>query len=266
MSPAVYRRLVLLVALTVCAFPAYADLLEDVLENGVIRVGVADFTPWTMKNSAGELIGSEIDVARKLASDMGVKVEFKLLDWPDLIPAAQKGDIDLISAGMSITPGRALHVNFTRPVAQAGVTLTTNTELTSDFAALTELNSPEVTIAVARDTFSHNVCRSLFDKAKIKLVSTPHEAGQEVVAGNAHAFVSGTVEAQYMALLHGDVVDIPLNEPLVGYPEAMAVRKGEQEMLNYLNAWIESRTSDKWIETTRDYWFETMDWAQELKN
>ena len=53
-------------------------------------------------------------------------------------------------------------------------------------------------------------------------------------------------------------------KPLVGYSEAMAVRKGEQEMLNFLNAWIEARTADKWIDTTRNYWFETMDWVADL--
>ena len=259
------RRLALPLVLFLSAFAANADVLEDVLKSGTIRVGVADFTPWTMKSKSGELIGSEIDVARKLAEDMDVSVEFKMLDWPDLIPAVQNGEIDLISAGMSITPARALRVNFTRPVALAGIVLTTNSAMTKDIGSLTDLNSPDITIAVAKDTLSHSVAKMLFGKTKMTIVSTPEEAGQEVVAGRAHALVSGRVEAQFLVLRHGDVVDIPLADPLIGYSEAMAVRKGEQEMLNFLNSWIESRSADKWIETTRNYWFETMEWATEVR-
>lgn len=264
MTAVFLRRFALPLALFLSAFAANADVLEDVLESGTIRVGVAEFTPWTMKSESGELIGSEIDSARKLAEDMGVSVEFKMMDWPDLIPAVQNGEIDVISSGMSITPARALRVNFTRPVSPAGIVLTTNTEMTKDIGSLTDLNSPDITIAVAKDTLSHSVAKMLFGNAKMTIVSTPAEAGQEVVAGRAHAFVSGRVNAQFLVLRHGDIVDIPLTDPLVGYSEAMAVRKGEQEMLNFLNSWIESRRADKWIETTRNYWFETMEWASEV--
>lgn len=264
MTAAFFRRIALPLVLLLTAFAASADVLDDILERGTLRVGVAEFTPWTMKTKSGELIGSEIDVARKLAEDMGVSVEFRMLAWPDLIPAVQNRKIDLIAAGMSITPARALEVNFTRPVASAGIVLTTNTELTKDIDSLVDLNSPDVTIAVAKDTLSHSVAQMLFGDTKMTIVSTPAEAGRIIVAGDAHAMVSGTVEAQFLTLRHGDVVDIPLADPLVGYSEAMAVRKGEQELLNFLNSWIEARSADKWIETTRNYWFESMDWASEI--
>ena len=57
---------------------AGADVLEDALERGSIRFGVAVFVPWTMKSDSGELIGFEIDVAKKIANDMGLEAEFKL--------------------------------------------------------------------------------------------------------------------------------------------------------------------------------------------
>ena len=42
--------------------------------------------------------------------------------------------------------------------------------------------------------------------------------------------------------------------------EALAVKKGEQQLLNFLDAWVTARQTDKWLATTRGYWFETMDW------
>jgi len=42
--------------------------------------------------------------------------------------------------------------------------------------------------------------------------------------------------------------------------------KGEQEFLNFLNAWVVARQTDKWLGTTRDYWFKTIDWMPDVKN
>ena len=64
-----------------------------------------------------------------------------------------------------------------------------------------------------------------------------------------------------MMLRNTGKVSIPINEPLVASSEALAVKKGEQELLNFLDAWVTARTSDKWLLTTRDYWFGTLDWA-----
>ena len=50
--------------------------IEQVQQRGVLRVGMSTFVPWAMKDKTGNLIGFEIDVAKRLAQDMGVKVEF----------------------------------------------------------------------------------------------------------------------------------------------------------------------------------------------
>ena len=70
-------RLLPLLLLSMSALTS-ADVLDDVLDRGTIRFGVAEFAPWTMISGSGELIGFEIDVARKIARDMGVKSEFRL--------------------------------------------------------------------------------------------------------------------------------------------------------------------------------------------
>ena len=59
---------------------ACADVLDEILEKGTIRVGVAEFTPWTMKTDSGDLIGFEVDLANKIAKDMGVTPELKVYD------------------------------------------------------------------------------------------------------------------------------------------------------------------------------------------
>jgi polar amino acid transport system substrate-binding protein len=243
---------------------ANADVLEDVLEKGTIRFGVAEFTPWTMKSETGELIGFEIDVANKIAKDMGLKAEFKLYVWDEVIPALQNGEIDVLTGGMSITPERALQLNFTRPLAKSGVSLATNISMTRDIGNLEELNRPEITIAVVNKTLAFGVIQSFFDKATIKIHSTGEKAGQSVVDGDAHAYFGSLTQTRFLALNNPDTIDLPVNEPLLASREAIAVRKGEQELLNFLNAWVTARQADLWIATTRDYWFETLEWSKDV--
>ena len=70
-------------------------------------------------------------------------------------------------------------------------------------------------------------------------------------------------EVNYLARKHADIVDVPVNEPLLAQSEALAVKKGEQEWLNFLNSWVTARQTDRWLPTTRDYWFDSMTWAMD---
>ena len=116
--------------------------LKTITKRGVLRVGLALFTPWAFKGKDGKLVGFEMDVARKLARDMGVKLKVISYDWKKLIPALNKGKIDIIIAGMSITPQRALKVNFSMPYATSGVSLATHLEGTKHIKSVKELNDP----------------------------------------------------------------------------------------------------------------------------
>lgn len=255
------RHAAALLAFFACA-AASADALDDILERGTIRVGVAEFAPWTIKKDGGELVGFEIDLANKLAGDMGVTAEFNVYDWEDIIPALQSGEIDVIAGGMAITPARALKVSFSRPVAESGVGLATNTRMTRKIETLEQLNSPKIVISTVTDTLAHSVAKTLFGDASVNAFVSKDDAEKAILDGRAHAYLASTPEVRFLALKHGDVVDVPISEPLIASAEALAIAKGEQELLNFLDAWVTARRADKWIPTTRDYWFDTLDWAK----
>ena len=255
----------LLPLLLVCV-PATADVLDEILERKTLRVGVAEFAPWTVRTESGKLIGFEIDVANKIATDMGVTADFEVYEWDELIGALEKGEIDVIAGGMAITPERALRVNFSRPLARSGVGLATNTQLTQDVQTLEELNDPDVVIATVADTMAHNVSKTLFDRANVNVFPAAGPAEKEVVEGRAHAYLAGMPEARFLVLKNPGALDLPLNEPLLASSEALAVKKGEQQLLNFLDAWVTARQTDKWLATSREYWFGTLEWMTDVKN
>ena len=68
-------------------------------------------------------------------------------------------------------------------------------------------------------------------------------------------------EVRFLVLKNSGKLDLPVAEPLLASSEALAIKKGEQELLNFLNAWVTARQADKWLATTRDYWFGTLKWV-----
>ena len=238
-----------------------ADVLDDILDRRSIRIGVAEFAPWTIKRKSGELIGFEIEVARKIAADMGVKPMFKVYDFEKLIPAVQQGEIDVIAGGMAITPRRALQVNFSQPLANSGISLATNTEKTKNVSKLRHLNDERIVIVVVADTLAHSVTRTFFPQANIKTYPTSELAEEDILEGRAHAYVASLPEINFLALKNRKKIDVPISEPIMASSEGLAVKKGEQQLLNFLNAWVVARQTDRWLATTHDYWFKTMDWV-----
>lgn len=252
----------LAVIIGVATLPAQADALNDITKRGTLKVGVSLFTPWTIQSSKGQLAGFDVDVAKKIAADMGVKVELKVYPWEEIMPALNKGEIDLIAAGMAITPKRALSVAFSQPYSESGVTLATHTASTSNVNSLTELNQKDVTIAAVQDTIGGDLAASLFDNATLSYFETPNLAEAAVLEGKAQGYVASEPVARIFTMTNPDTIDLPLPERLLTYKIAFAVRKGEQPLLNFLNAWIVSRTSDRWIPATESFWFDSLEWQE----
>lgn len=244
------------------AQPADKRSFEQVLSSGKLRVGVYLLTPYVMKDANGDLIGGEIDVATRVAKDMGVTPDFKLYDWDKLIPALQKGEIDIIVSGMSITPQRALQVYFSDPYASSGISIATNIKLTTEFHSLADLNNAQVAIGVIGGTVSEQVAREIFDKAAVKLFNEEAKAEDALVKGLIHAYVRSEPEPRFLALRHPKEIDVPITKPLLATREAFAVRRGDNDFINFLNAWITARTADAWLTSTHKYWFESLGWQK----
>ena len=244
---------------------AQADVLGDILKRGTVRVGVSLFTPWTMQDKAGGLSGFEIDVANKLAEDMGVKPEYKVYVWEDIIPAVMKGEIDIIAGGMAITPERALKIDFSQPYADSGISLATNTAKTRDIKRLEELNQKAIIIAVVSKTAANELALRLFKNSTIKAFNTATEARQALLNGGAHAWLASMPQPEFLAIEHPETVDLPLAKPILPYKAGFGIKKGEQEWLNFLNAWVTSRQANRWLSSTHKYWFESLKWRKGSK-
>lgn len=261
MHPATRRFAAACAALLVLwAEAAAARTMQQIRNEGTLRVGVALATPWALRNSERELEGFEIDVANRLAADIGVEPIIIVYEFAELVPALESNEIDVIAAGFTITAERALHVNFSRPYATSGVALATNLENTADVELLGDLDAPRYTIAAVSGSVALELARRNFPRAELQEFEQAEAAGEALVEGRIDGFLEEEPVPTFLALENPSRVDVPLSGPLLETQSAFAIAKGDPDFLAFLNAWIVARRSDTWLPTTHDYWFESLQW------
>lgn len=256
---------VLLLTLTAQAVEKHQRDFAQIRSSGELRVGMALFSPWVMRAKDGQLIGAEVDMAKRLAADMGLKATLGEYEWEQLIPALEKGEIDIIVSGMAIKPSRALRVNFSRPYGDAGIGLVANSRLTADFSSVNDLKKPNVNIGAIAETVSADVARRLFSGATVKYFSSQQQAEEALLKGRLHALIAANPSPKFLALKYPEKLDMPFSTPLLSFKEGFAINKGDSDFLNFLDAWIVAHTADAWISSTRYYWLETLNWQEQVQ-
>lgn len=98
-----------------------APEIKKIVDRGFIRIGMCtiDQPPFHVKGRNGEFIGFDVDLARSIAAELGVKIEMvEGADWDKLVTLLLKGDIDMILSNLSLTPVRATKILCSKPYAK----------------------------------------------------------------------------------------------------------------------------------------------------
>lgn len=254
-----------LVAMTVISPLSMADsAVDEIKKRGSLRVGMATFVPWAMRDKKGELIGFEIDVAKKVAADMEVEIEFIPTAWDGIIPALLAGKFDVIIGGMSITPIRNLTVNFSTPYAHSSLGVMASKKVASDLVWPDDYNSSDVTFVCRRGATPCTYIQNKFPKATLRQFDDQGQTVQEVLNGNAHVMLGSQPLPAFTIFDNQEAVFSPTTEKLEPGNEAFALRKGDVDSLNFFNNWILVNKANGFLEERHAYWFGGRPWADQI--
>ncbi|MCP3953746.1 MAG: transporter substrate-binding domain-containing protein [Desulfobacterales bacterium] len=254
-----------LFAAPLAAVDSPASTVEKVLQKGVLKVGMSTFVPWAMKDKTGKLIGFEIDVARRLAKDMGVGIKFVPTKWSGIIPALMTGKFDVIIGGMGIVPKRNLKVNFSIPYDYTGMSMVAHSRKAPGLQKLADFDKPDIVIAARLGSTAVTAAKKYLPKAKLRLFDDESQAYQELANGRVHAVVGSAPTPAFQALKYPDRLYLPLAAPFTREPIGFAVTKGDHDTLNFFNNWIRVVTAEGWIAERKHFWFRTKDWEKLIK-
>ncbi|WP_428686093.1 transporter substrate-binding domain-containing protein [Reyranella sp.] len=213
---------------------AQADTLDDIKKAGKVRIAIdLAIPPFGMNDDKMQPAGSDVDLARLLAKDLGVQLEIVSTTGPTRIPMLQTNKADLVVSTLSITPERAKVVDFSIPYADhpsvvAGLTSAT-------IRQMSDLEGKK--IGVVRGTTQDT---DLTRQAKgAQLVRYEDDATM------ALAFASGQVDiiATARSLLPAISKKNPARtlEPKITMQTfylAIGLRKDEPRLLSWVNDWV----------------------------
>lgn len=229
------------------------DTLATIRKRGTLRVGVAVNQPMVMHDRQGQLVGYSVDLARRLADDLGVKLEFVETSWSQVVPELLARRYDLIASGLWVTLPRALVVNFTDVAASQSIHLVAGKGAAGRRNAA-DFNRPGTRIVVYAGTAQEELAARLFPQAALMKVAGDSDHLAPVLAGRADAALVPTFAPQVLARSAPGRLFLPLDRPLASSVTAMAIRKGDADFLAYLNTWLAVHRADGWLDDRALHW------------
>lgn len=229
--------------------------LNQVAKRNKLVVGMeVKFFPFEYADEKGDPVGFDVDIARLAATELGVEIEIKDMEFSGLIPALQSGKVDMIISGMTRTLPRARTVSFTQPYFQTGLCALLSKKKAPDVQDVKELNSPGRIIAVKLGTTGDLVTSKLFPKAQINRYKDETACVSEVVNGRADAFLYDQLSIAKHQKQNPDSTRALL-KPFTYEPYAIAIRAGDADFLNWLNMYLETIKADGRHQALYDKYF-----------
>lgn len=227
-----------------------SDQVQAIIERGVLRVGVKQDVPnFGYKNpDSGEFEGLEIDIARKIADELGVDIEFTPVTAQTRGPLLDNGQVDLVIATFTITEERKLLYNFTTPYYTDAVGFLVNKD--SGIKTFTDLNGK--TIGVAQGSITRTLVSELADKYGIAVNFAELGSYPELsVSLRAHRTDAFSVDQSILSGYIGsksELMDFSFSASDYG----IVTKLSNKDLNNYLNSLVEKWTSDGTLQAFYD--------------
>ena len=257
--------LTLVLALGLIASPALADTLDDIKSRGVLRVGMEPgYMPFELTNQKGEIIGFDVDMAKRMAKKLGVKLELISTAWDGIIPALITSKFDVLMSGMTVTEERAKTVDFAKPYIVIGQTALIRKALAGEVKSYIDLNDAKYQVASKLGTTGEIASKKFFPKAQYLSYETEQEGIMEVVNGRIDAFI---YDSPYNAVAFAEKSNgklVFLDKPFTTEPLGWAVRKGNPKFMEFLNGFLAETRKNGTYDKIYNKWFKDDTWLKEL--
>lgn len=223
-------------------------------EKETLIVGIDDaFAPMGFRDDNNDIVGFDIDMAKAAAEKMGVDVKIQPIDWKAKENELNSGRIDLIWNGYTITDERKEKVLFTKPYLKNSQVVVTLAE--SNLSKLSDLAGKKVGIQALSSAVDALNANPIKDQIKsLTEYDTNVLALSDLKAGRTDAVVIDEVVINYYMTKEEGTFKL-LDESLAPEEYAVGVKKGNEELLDKVQAALDEMNEDGTAADISTKWF-----------
>lgn len=236
----------------------------DSQEQEVLTVAMElAYPPFETKDEQGNPSGVSVDFMKDFGEYIGKEIRIENISFDGLIPSLQTGKADMVMSSMTITEERKETVDFSEPYANALLAVLTNKD--SQITSVDDLNQEGKKVAVKTGSTGYLYAQEHLKNAEIIALQDESACVMEVSQGKVDGFIYDqlTIYRNWQNNLDTtNAVFIPFQDV---EPWGIAVKKGNTELLDQLNEFIETYREDGGFEElTEKYLSEEKEAFEEL--
>lgn len=245
---------------TVPPVPAVSDpgksRLARIRERGLLRVGYnADNLPFAFFNQAGDLVGFDIDMAHLLARELGVDLEFIPYEFETMTQQLNDDHFDIIMSGVLKTPRRFEEMDFSDAYMNVTTAFIVRDYRREEFTTLKAIRSiDDLKIGAVSRSYLAMKIMEILPGAQVVRLKSPREFFEKYKDG-LDALVTSAEAGSAWTLLHPEYTVVVLHPDVVRFPLGYPIAKGDQEMLNFINQWVNlKKTQGREFKNLYNHW------------
>ena len=228
--------------------PSVRPTIERIERRGKILIGTTgDYRPLSFcEPETGEYWGFGIEMAREMAAELGVGIEFVKTSWPTLTAdvLADPQIFDLAIGGITITDARRETMLMSDGYLANGKTILCRKSDADRFQSLADLDKPEVRVMVNPGGLNEKFANENLTHATIIVHQKNEEIPTLVAEGKADVMITEITEAPYYVQADSRLAAPLLNEPFTHGEIGVLMRKGQDDLLLMVNNLIRKMKSD----------------------
>jgi polar amino acid transport system substrate-binding protein len=216
------------------SLPAHADRLQEILDKGVVRIGVPiDVPPFGFTDANQQPVGLDVDLAGMVAKELGVELEMQQITGINRIPFLLTDKVDIVIAVMGATPERAKQIMFTSPYASLYIGVFGPKDLPVTSAD----TIGDYSVGVPRGTTQDISITEMAPNANIVRFEDDATTAAAFLSGQVDLFGTANILVQDMVKKNPDL-DLVNKFVIRTSPAHMGVRQGEFNLLRWLDTFI----------------------------
>jgi len=229
--------------------------LELVRRRGVLRVGFfEDAVPWAFRNAEGQLAGYDVEAAHRLASQLGVVLEFVAVNRQPPQPsiALNRGRVDILMTGFTATVSRAGRMELSQPYSSEHPGLLVHDFDRARFGSLDTLDEGAgIVVAIPPIEGSLESVKAMLPRAETR----NYQRVDQVIHQPGVTAVSMALErAYYWSRVYPEFAAVRPREATGASIVVYALPYGEHDFRNLVDIWIETRRASGESDEAYNYW------------